>query len=46
VPFIPGLRDIPRLVPVHRLVWRDAGREQAPGGDTTPRGPAAAAHKS
>jgi hypothetical protein len=22
VPFIPGLRDIPRLVPVHRLVWR------------------------
>jgi hypothetical protein len=23
VPFIPGLRDIPRLVPVHRLIWRD-----------------------
>jgi hypothetical protein len=23
IPFIPGLRDIPRLVPVHRLVWRD-----------------------
>ena len=23
VPFLPGLRDIPRLVPVHRLVWRD-----------------------
>src|SRR5450755_2314510 len=22
VPFIPGLRDIPRLIPVHRLVWR------------------------
>jgi hypothetical protein len=22
VPFVPGLRDIPRLVPVHRLVWR------------------------
>ncbi len=22
VPFIPGLRDVPRLVPVHRLVWR------------------------
>ena len=22
VPFIPGLRDIPRLVPLHRLVWR------------------------
>jgi hypothetical protein len=23
VPLIPGLRDIPRLVPVHRLIWRD-----------------------
>jgi hypothetical protein len=22
VPFIPGLRDIPRLIPIHRLVWR------------------------
>jgi hypothetical protein len=22
VPFIPGLRDIPRWIPVHRLVWR------------------------
>jgi hypothetical protein len=23
VPFIPGLRDIPRWVPIHRLIWRD-----------------------
>jgi len=23
VPFIPGLRDIPRLVPLHRLIWRN-----------------------
>jgi hypothetical protein len=23
VPFIPGLRDIPRAVGVHRLIWRD-----------------------
>ena len=23
VPLIPGLRDIPRWVPVHRLIWRD-----------------------
>jgi len=23
LPFIPGLRDIPRWVPVHRLIWRD-----------------------
>jgi hypothetical protein len=22
VPFIPGLRDIPRLVPIYRLIWR------------------------
>ena len=23
VPFIPILRDIPRWVPIHRLIWRD-----------------------
>jgi hypothetical protein len=23
IPFIPGLRDIPRWIPVHRLVWRN-----------------------
>ncbi len=23
VPFIPGVRSIPRWIPVHRLVWRD-----------------------
>jgi hypothetical protein len=23
VPFIPGLRDIPRIIPIHKLVWRD-----------------------
>jgi hypothetical protein len=28
VPFIPGLRDIPRLVPVHRLIWKDYYRSQ------------------
>ncbi|MHB8719585.1 MAG: hypothetical protein ACYDAC_11950 [Candidatus Dormibacteria bacterium] len=22
VPFIPGLRDLPRWVPIHRLIWR------------------------
>ena len=22
-PFIPGLRDLPRWVPLHRLVWKD-----------------------
>jgi hypothetical protein len=23
IPFIPGLRDVPRLIPVHRLIWRN-----------------------
>ncbi len=27
VPFIPGLRSIPRWIPIHRLVWRDWYRE-------------------
>jgi hypothetical protein len=31
VPFIPGLRDIPRWIPVHRLVWRDWNQEAAAG---------------
>jgi hypothetical protein len=26
VPFIPGLRDIPRWIPVHRLIWRNSVR--------------------
>ena len=35
VPFLPGLRDIPRLVPVHRLIWRDWNTRSGtpPGGD-------------
>jgi hypothetical protein len=31
VPFIPGLRDIPRWIPVHRLIWRDWNQQSAPG---------------
>ena len=30
VPFIPGLRDIPRVIPVYRLVWRSWYRSQKP----------------
>ncbi len=26
VPFLPGLRDLPRLVPIHRLIWREESR--------------------
>jgi len=39
IPFIPGLRDIPRLIPVHRLIWR-SGRDRAGDGG----GPDAAEH--
>ncbi len=31
VPFIPGLRDIPRFIPVHRLIWRDWYQNGDPG---------------
>ena len=31
IPFIPGLRDIPRWIPVHRLIWRDWNKQQAAG---------------
>ncbi len=35
IPFIPGLRDIPRLIPVHRLIWRSprGGQPEGPGAD-------------
>jgi hypothetical protein len=28
VPWIPGVRSIPRLIPVHRLVWREHYRRR------------------
>jgi hypothetical protein len=28
LPYIPGLRSIPRWVPVHRLIWRQWYAEQ------------------
>jgi hypothetical protein len=31
IPFIPGLRDIPRWIPLHRLIWRDWNKRQAAG---------------
>jgi len=34
VPFIPGLRDIPRWIPVHRLIWRSGWDGQPRGKDT------------
>jgi len=41
VPFIPGLRDIPRLIPVHRLIWR--GGWDAEGGPSADGRPAESA---
>jgi hypothetical protein len=42
VPFIPGLRDIPRLIPVHRLIWRTPPAPPAPpGSQQAPRPDAA-----
>jgi hypothetical protein len=29
VPLIPGLRDIPRWVPIYRLIWRSYYAEEA-----------------
>jgi hypothetical protein len=49
VPFIPGLRDIPRLIPVHRLIWRSwyhteagpaSGADAPRPSDKTPAGQA------
>ncbi len=37
VPFIPGLRDIPRLIPVHRLIWR-SWKETSADGTAPPAG--------
>ena len=31
IPFIPGLRDVPRLVPVHRIIWRNWYRRNSSG---------------
>ncbi len=28
VPFIPGLRSLPRIIPIHRLIWRDYYRRR------------------
>ncbi len=39
IPFIPGLRDIPRWIPVHRLIWRDWNRQAASPGSQPDPGP-------
>jgi hypothetical protein len=29
IPFLPGLRDIPRWIPIHRLIWREWNRTES-----------------
>jgi hypothetical protein len=31
IPFIPGLRDVPRFIPVHWLIWRNGLVGDDPG---------------
>jgi quinol-cytochrome oxidoreductase complex cytochrome b subunit len=44
VPFIPGLRDIPRAIPLYRLVWRSWYRSATPAAPEHPAEPQATAH--
>ncbi len=46
VPFIPGLRDIPRLIPVHRLIWRTPAGQEPPTAGTSGQVGSATAGKS
>ena len=42
IPFIPGLRDIPRYVPIHKLVWKEwnneSNRKNKEDNDKDPKG--------
>jgi hypothetical protein len=38
IPFIPGLRDIPRWLPLYRLIWRDHYREARLAASRPPAG--------
>jgi hypothetical protein len=46
IPFIPGLRDIPKLIPVHRLIWRDKDYGQEPAAEPAAAGSATAGRSS
>jgi hypothetical protein len=38
IPFIPGIRSIPRWIPVHRLIWREHYRAIERAASAQPRG--------
>ena len=46
LPFIPGLRSIPRWTRVYRLIWRQHYRDISESGDSQTRTPAAASPPS
>jgi Cytochrome b(N-terminal)/b6/petB len=46
IPFLPGLRDIPRLIPVHRLIWRSWYRTTRPAGPGAGQAKSGAADKA
>jgi hypothetical protein len=31
IPFLPGVRDLPRRIPIYKLIWRDHYRDQQAG---------------
>ena len=37
IPFIPGVRSIPRVVPLYRLIWRDYYRTAEQTSESAPR---------
>jgi hypothetical protein len=43
VPFLPGLRDVPRWIPVHRLIWRGWAKDAAGDAAAPPLPPATSA---
>jgi hypothetical protein len=39
IPFIPGVRDLPRWIPLHRLIWREHYRSLGAAARTRPPSP-------
>jgi hypothetical protein len=33
IPFLPGIRDVPRHIPIYKLIWREHYRSLPPAGD-------------
>jgi hypothetical protein len=47
VPFLPGVRSLPRRIPIYKLIWREhyrAQRAAAPDGADIPIEPSGSAH--